>query len=317
MRCLTIICLTLASFSTGSAQMSHEEIRVRTAYAKLTYAVEQGVVGELACEAINPGGPVREQYAGMTKDQRMAAVTVTFMLSDFVIGDAKEIVNHKLVDLITPDWDLVDVLSTDGNQGMNYNDNGLATGWKSAEMHWKPTDPTPLEKQVLLSEFTLAQVYQVNATRGDLQSKDKPLPEGLWKRYASYSVTVTFQEKTRSYKSLFLFGTDSKGTPGNEQVTVYDPVVGSGLQYAMTQPLFPEAFVVTHLRTLPIVTNWLQANQMSGPNCSTSAAKGDVCCDLVKLKCGPKSEDVAAGFAKPLPDGSLLKKDKLTGEPPN
>jgi hypothetical protein len=310
MQYLAAICILMASISgAASAQMTHEETRVRTAYAKLAYAVQQGAIGELAMEANNPVGmPIRQEYAGMTNRQRLDAAEVTFTLTDLVIGDASDILHRKMVDLITPEWDLVDVLSTNGNQGWNYNDSGLETGWKPLELHWKPTDPTPPERRAATEGFTAAQVYQINAT-GDTQSKDQPLPEGLWQRYASYSVTVTFQGKTRGpYKALFIFGTDSKGNPGNERLTIYDPVAGSGLGYAMSQRLFPEAFVVTRLRTLPIVAHWLEANQMSsGPNCSISMDQGDICCDLVKMKCGPRREDVAAGLAKPLPDGSLLK----------
>lgn len=304
MRYLAVTCMMLASLSAAVAQMTHEETRVRTAYAKLAYAVQQGAIGELAMEASNPRGvPIPEEYAGMTSDQRIAAAEVSFTLTDFVIGDARDIVHRKTVDLITPDWDLVDVLSTNGNQGWNYNDNGLATGWKSVELHWKPTDPTLPEQRAALEGFTLAEVHQIEANGGDIHSKDEPLPEGLWQRYASYSVTVSYQGKTRGpYKALFIFGTDSKGKAGNEQVTVYDPVAGSGVGYAMSQPLFPEAFVVTRLRTLSVVANWLEANQMSsGPSCSISMDQGDICCDLVKMKCGPRREDVAAGLAKPLP----------------
>jgi hypothetical protein len=310
MRHLTVFCVLLGSLSAALAQMTHEETRVRTAYAKLAYAVEQGTIGELAMEANNPlGMPIREEYASMTSEQRMAAAEVSFTLADFVIGDVRDIVRHKMVDLITPDWDLVDVLSTDGNQGANYNDNGLATGWKSLELHWKPLDPRPLEHRIAVEGFTLAEVYQLEASQGDLQAKDQPLPEGLWQRYASYSVTVSFQGKTRGpYKALFLFGTDPKGNVGNEKITVYDPVVGRGLGYAMSHPLFPEAFVVTRLRNLPLVMNWLHQHQIpSGPSCLISTDKGDICCDLTKMKCGPKSEDVAAGLAKSLPDGSALK----------
>jgi hypothetical protein len=119
------------------------------------------------------------------------------------------------------------------------------------------------------------------------------------------SVTVTYQGKSRGpYKALSIFGHDAKG---NEVVEPEDATIDpTGLVEASHELLFPDAFVITRLRTFPVVTNWLNATQMSGPNCSVG--QGDVCCDLVKLKCGPGREDVANGLAKPLPDGSLLER---------
>ena len=108
MKYLAVICVSLASLSGAVAQMTHEETRVRTAYAKFAYAVEQGTIGAMAMEANNPlGMPIREEYAGMTREQRMAAAEVGFTLSDFVIGDARDIVHRKMVDLITGSLELV------------------------------------------------------------------------------------------------------------------------------------------------------------------------------------------------------------------
>ena len=206
-------------------------------------------------------------------------------MKDFVIGNVSDILNQKAVDLISPATS--EKLTTNGETGANYSDLGLHTGWDSFEAQWTPASPLPAE----LQNVTIAELYQ-------LQWQQKR-PDTQWQRYASYTVTVSFRGQSRPYKALFLFGHDAQG---NEVVEPEDGTTSAGaLGLAMYLHLFPEAFVLTRLRTVPIVASWLNANQMPGPNCSTSGPNGDLCCDLVRMKCGPRSEDVAAGLAKPLP----------------
>jgi hypothetical protein len=287
MRYLAVTCLLMASLSAAVAQMTHEETMVRTAYAKFAYAVQQGAIGELAGEA--NGWQVPEQYAGLTGDQRLAAAQVSFTLTDFVIGDVRDILNRKAFDLISPP--VAETLTT-SVETSNFSDNGLATRWGALEARWQPAH--------VLSQAAMA------LTVGDMYEVQwhKQRSERIWETYASYSVTVTFQGKSRGpYKGLFIFGHDDKG---NEVIEPKDETTSiPGIAFALSEPLFPEPFVLTRMRSLPVVVNWLDANEMSGPGCSVG--KGDVCCDLVKMKCGPGRADVSAGLARALPNGSLLK----------
>ncbi len=281
MRYIAITCMILASISSAVAQMTHEETMVRTAYAKFAYAVQQGALGRLAVEAANF---VPNREPSLTSDQRLAAAQVDFVLSDFAIGDVRDIVNRKAVDLITSaDGEMLD---TSGESGATYTDEGLVTRYESFELHWKPAHILPAEARNL----TIAELYE-------LQWQEQ-WPQAQWRRYASYSVKVSYQGKTRGpYKALFLFGRDAQG---NEIIAPEDGTTNAAsLGIVLTLHLFPDAFVSTRLRKLPVVTNWLSANEMQDASCSVG--KGDVCCDLIGLKCGPGRVDLTDGLSKPLP----------------
>ena len=264
------------------ADLTHEETMVRTAYAKFTYAAELEAIGHLAIEA--DGGAVPKQFAGLSNDERMAGAQVTFKLSDFQVGNLSDIINRKAVDLIAPP---IGEMLTAQTPGYGYgSDQGVGMSWYSVLPHWQTATSTAPEV--------------MNATLGELYEMEwkSQLSPTQWQRYASYSVTVTFQGKTRGpYKALFLFGHDTKG---NEMIMPQDGTTDSiALATVMSLQLFPQPFVRSRLRTLPVVTNWLTAKQKSGTTCSVG--KGDVCCDLVQLQCGPGSTDVAQELAKPLP----------------
>jgi hypothetical protein len=276
-----MLCLLSLALSATAADMTHEETIVRTAYAKFAYAVQQKAISDLAREGL--GGPVPEAFANLSGEQRLAAAQVNFLLQDFVVGDLRDIMNRKASDLVSPP---VGETLTTGGQFNGYDDDGLETHWGALEAKWRPAH---VWSDTAMA-FTVHDVYEI---------WHKQRPDVVWQRYASYSVTVSFQGKSRGpYKALFIFGHDDKGSeimePKDEITSI------PGLAFALIQPLFPEGLVLTRMRNVPVVTDWLNANQMSGPNCSTSGTNGDICCDLVKMRCGPRSEDVATGIAKRL-----------------
>jgi hypothetical protein len=277
MRYLAVVCVMLASLSAAVAQMTHEEAIVRTAYAKFAYAEQQGVVGELGGEAM--GRPVPENYVGMMSEQRIADAQITFTLSNFVIGDLHSILNRKDSELVTPAN--TEMLWANA-QTNGFEDNGVGTHWNALDAMWRPAN-TP----------------GISVTIGDLYTIwQKQNPQTTWQNYASYSVVVSFQGKTRGpYKAMFIFGHDDQG---KEVIEPKDDITSiTGLAFALSKPLFPDSFALTHLREFPVVANWLSANQVSAPTCSVG--QGDVCCDLVKMKCGPGHADVSAALAKTLP----------------
>jgi hypothetical protein len=276
------LCLMFAAISSAlAAEMSHEETVVRTAYAKFAYAAQQQVIGEFGREAATK--LASRQYAQMTHEERFAAAKIDFTLADFVVGDARDILKRKVTDFITlGDTEIIAI----SERTSDFNDNGLQTSLYGLVPRWTKAHPVP----PILESLTLDDSYALEWRQ--------PRPDGLWQRYASYTVTVTFQGKTIGpYKALFFFGHNAKG---DEAIEPRDSITDNvGLGEVLAQHLFPDAFVLTKLRTYPVVANWLAANQASGPNCS--AGKGDVCCDLVKLQCGPGREDMAVGLARPLP----------------
>ncbi len=278
MKQILLLCALLIG-QTAFGQMTHEETIVRTAYAKFAYAQQQGVIGSLALE-VGMKMPVPQRYAGMTAEQRLAAEQITFVLGNFVVGDVRDILDRRAVELISPAaGETLNVV------GVTQDYAGTGAGWRCFVARWQPAVPQPPS----LSDIKLRDLYHLQW--------EKDRPETVWQRYASYTVTIRFRDKVEGpYRALFIFGHDPSG---NELVEPEDGVVDvSGLAYALHDRLFPDGLVLTKLRTYPVVANWLQANQVSSPTCSVG--QSDVCCDLIKLKCGPGRDDVAKGLSKPL-----------------
>lgn len=275
------IAVVLLCFSLSlAAQMSHEETVVRTAYAKFSYAVRQGSISRLALEANGHRKNHDPTIAAMTSDQRLAAEEVMFTLKDFVIGNVSDILNRKMSDLVTPPQG--EVLQTMGAD-FGFSDSGVDTRWQWLDLQWQSASPISPEASAL----TFPDAYR-------LQWQKEPIGN-LVQHYASYTVTVTFQGKTRGpYKAMFFFGRDEKG---NEVIEPEDPT--TDLVAALHESLFPDGLLLTKLRTYPVVANWLSANEMGDSSCSIG--KREICCDLAQMKCGPSRPDVTDALSKPLP----------------
>jgi hypothetical protein len=88
MRYIAVLCVILISVSMAVAQRTHEETVVRTAYAKLSYAVDL----ETATRAVRHNPKIT--YAQLA--QEIAKESLTFRLSNFVVGDIVSLPqNHK------------------------------------------------------------------------------------------------------------------------------------------------------------------------------------------------------------------------------
>jgi hypothetical protein len=213
------------------AGMTHEEILVRTAYAKFAYASEQEMIGQLALEA--SGSPAPAEASGLSSDQRLAAADVSFRLADFKVGNLDDIADRKATDLISPPTGEMLTATTPVHTYVDY---GGGRSWYSIQPRWQPAS-TP-SADVL------------SATVGELHAMEwhGRAPTTLWQRFASYSVTVTFQGKSRGpYKALFIFGHDPSG---HEMIMPEDATTDSvALATALAVRLFPEPLVSTRLRT--------------------------------------------------------------------
>ncbi len=267
-----------------SEAMSPEEALVRAAYAKFAYASAQEAISQLAFEAA--GTPTPAQFVGMSSDERLSAAEVSFKLSNFKEGRLEEIINRKAVDLITPPVGEMLAATTPVS---SYSEGEHRTFY-NVHPNWIPAPPA--------SDAVL------NATLAELHEMEwhSQAPSTLWQRFVSYSVTVTFQGKTRGpYSAIFIFGHDSKG---NAMVMPEDATTAStALATVLAVHLFPGPLVESSLRTYPVVSHWLAARQISAASCSHG--QQDVCCDLERLRCGPSEEDVADGLSKPLPFGAV------------
>jgi hypothetical protein len=280
-RFMVPICMLLAPLAALAADsMTHEETVVRTAYAKLAYASEQWAMTQLVSESIPDSVGVQPDNSGMTRDQRLYAARITFTLRDFVVGDVRNISNAKVSQFISPANG--EVLMTNP---MIYQvaEGGKFFKAKGVAPEWQTVPALPEE----MPDTRISDIYS-------LQWHQQRPTASAWQRYASYSVTVTFQGKTHGpYKALFLFGHDADG---NEMIEPEDATTNAdGLALAIQGNLFPAALANTRLRRDPAVAKWLQEKQLSDASCSVG--KGDVCCDLVRLQCGPGSVDLAKAIA--------------------
>jgi len=276
------VCLLCLCISATAAEMTHEETMVRTAYAKFAYAVQQGAVSRLALEARS--GKTPKEYAKMTSAERLADAQITFTLSDFTIGDMRDIVNSRISDYVTqPDREVIVASATD----MTYSEFSLNTKWGWLDATWQeaPAPPPPSG-----ANMTFAEAFPLIGEK---------LPEDLaWQRYAAYTVTVNFQGKDRGpYRALFIFGHDTKG---NALLEPHDLTTdNTGLINALHLTLYPEPLLLGTLRTYSVTAKWLKDSQM--PDAACSIGRPDLCCDLVKLKCGPGRTDLATRLSQPLP----------------
>jgi hypothetical protein len=246
------------------AQTTYEETIVRSAYAKLRYALEQVPVTQLAGEAI--GIAVPKDAALLSSDQRIAQVKFNITLSDFVVGKAQDVLTRRVGDLISSP--LGERLFVASGQHA-YIEHPKQLEWYEPKANWQPTDPTPSE--VLNRDL-----------QGFLDLQWQQKQPSVWKTYASYSVTVTYQGKTVGpYKALFMFGRNSKG---EETIEPEDGTIpATALAEAMHEHLFADAFVSGQLRQQQFVRDWVDRKRQS-MNCSETQG---VCCDLVHLECGP------------------------------
>ena len=256
-----LLCL-LPALAMGQA--THEETIVRSAYARLSYSIDQLPVSRLAMEA--GGVPVPREVASLSSNERIAAAHISISLRDFVVGNAKELLSRKVADTIQPMADRLDIVS--GVHSLISNKQEFhwyepIASWAAAE----PPAPGSLEA-LTVADFLKMQWQGKNVA--------------AWQSYVSYLVTVNYKGKTVGpYKALFIFGHDTKG---GEVVEPEDSVIdATALAGAMAEPLYAGALTSDRLKDVPAVRDWVDAKQQSA-NCYE--AQG-VCCDLGRLECGP------------------------------
>ena len=281
MRLSTSLAVLLIFSSLSFAQMTREETIVRTAYAKLGFAIEQFPVSQLAMEAVGIEPP--KALKSISSDQRIANAQININLSDFVVGDAHDILTRKVVDLINPAvQERLDV-----QLGWHSYADGQDFQWFTPTASWQPVSPVPPE----VADLNLQDFFK-------LQWQQKQ-PNSVWQSYASYSVTVSYRGKTVGpYQALFMFGHDANG---NETVEPEDGTIDAvAIAASMREHLFADALVKTRMRDVPFVTNWVNAKQRTGLHCSEEQG---VCCDPSSLRCGPAQSVVEKGRSMALPQG--------------
>jgi hypothetical protein len=272
--------LILPTIYTLASEMSHEETMVRTAYARLSYASQLNVIGPLAeGESLHSNGNIPDEA---TIAKQLSDEQLRFTLADFVIGNTKDIGQKKWSDLVSPPCE--DTLEIQIKSHSFREGNNPALHYNYAAARWIKPQPIP-------------PLFSVMAIGDVLALPEITIPPGtVYSRYASFSVTVSFEGKTRGpYKAMFLFG---EGPKGSEQIQAHDMTTDQiPLGLAFGGELYPRAFLETNLRGTHIVSEWLASTQLSESTCSKW---NDLCCDLARLGCGIAANELRDAMAKPI-----------------
>ncbi len=261
MRYLAIACMILASIS-ASAQMTHEETVVRTAYARLSYGARTGVLLRYAEES-RVG---REIAAGDLKKEMDSQLA--FQFGSFNVGNLSDIADTRWDALVSkPQQDLIAVVfgyeKVHLKEGVNdpFSEMNFVTAswqrWEDYDADWS----VPVKQAI-----------------ADLP-KDTGKPEIVYSRYAAYSVTVSLYGRQRTYQAIFLFG---KNPDGSEAIYFIDHVLGMGaIDTGVQRSLYPQPLLETYLREMPKVAEWISSAAVP----SNQTIK-DIVCNAATGLCG-------------------------------
>lgn len=244
--------------------MSHEEIVTRTAYARLCFAVQVEEIHKIEADAA--GKPIdRAEFI-----KRLKASELGYELTDFKVRDLAAISNIKYSELVTKPEGGDALHITPGTWELT-TDEPKKPHSTIATVQWGP--------QQSISE-NWEQPYGVVYPQTEIASQ--------YDRFATFKVKVSFQDKSLSYRAMFLFGRDKDG---QEKVLPIDTITnlnGSALNYFLVAPAYPGALIDGGLGKDPVIYDWLAARQVSGPN----AKRGEANCDPVTLECSVHSDDL-------------------------
>jgi hypothetical protein len=227
---------------------STEEQLVRQTYAKLSFETEIDAVHQLARQ--KPLDPLQTS-------QRLEADTLRFTISDFHIGDLRDVANRPYSDLV----DCRKYTLSFGGKSLDYKNESqvLLDTYASVGGDWQDqtSDPAPQEWSLPMDQAVKLIAAQ-NSARFD--------------RYASYTVTARFHGQSHAYRAMSLFGSDLQSQP---TVLFADNTVGtSALMEARRSNPYPHTLLETVFRNNSAVQAWLH-----GTLRSQACAQGTVCCD--------------------------------------
>jgi hypothetical protein len=254
---------------------------VRTAYAKLSYAVDLNTAYRLLQanpEIVFAANPKidAQQLANrqLTLTQELAKQTtlqgLRFRLSGLMCGSLADVAEKKYADVFPPyDGDGHEVIHT-AVETDNYNETGGAVAtMETATAKWGPAATGRMP------DWTVSQMIPV---------VEREMGVSSLLRYCSFTVTATLAGRSRTYKAAFLFGED-------DQAAAADPVAGTdgnNLGYFLQHPVYPGILLQTRMGDSPVVRDFLAASQRSGASCKP----GEACCDTETMQCGVFSADL-------------------------
>ncbi|HEU5415415.1 MAG TPA: hypothetical protein VFW31_16730 [Candidatus Angelobacter sp.] len=254
--------------------MTHEETIVRIAYAKLAYATQINSIKGAVEDSL------LQEVDSAILASRIANGAVSFQFGHIQVGDFSEIANIPYGELVTkPNGEAILPVAT--GFWVYTTDAPRQTKAATASASW-------VKAPILGEDWTVSFAAAIRkaqaAGKEDLR---------LYKRYAAISVTATYDGQSRSYRSLFLFGTDPSGL---ERVLPVDTVVGGpALTFFLNNSVYPAVLFEPEISKIGFVSQWLRSNAITG------IGAGQVQCDIQSLKCSVAAADVTRVL------GSLMK----------
>lgn len=246
-----------------------EETIVRTTYAKLSYADEVRIIlGALQRTGRDKLWTTKANLVDRELESRLG-----FELGDFHFGKLSNVADRKLSEVDGSPTQIGGEVLDVTPSVYNYSAEGVPRGYVAyVKFAWKPSPFSTLAWPG--ANLPIAKVLQ-----------DPELSGKTYTDYVSYTVTLTFQNKSRTYKTWMLYGKDEKGKP---QVYFMDMVADpTAVLFAFEHSLYPAAFAESDLRTVPFVDKWLYDNARA---CNSKSEKDndrvDVCCDPGTGRCG-------------------------------
>lgn len=260
--------------SAAFAASPQDEQVVRTAYAKLAYAVQ---VHTVYTAAHHPNLTASELA------KQIQANEVRFQITDMTSGPLSEIADRPYSDFVAvPDGREVlqiapsEVVFNDKVNGIHTTSNLATVSWGEAQAVTAGSWDIPVRE--LLTKGAGQPGWPTDPTR-----------------YVTATVTVSFQGKTRTYHTLWLFG--SSGFIGID-------TVANSTEFAK-EGLFPSVLTDNRLNSRPVVREWLESNKRIDSTCKTG--KVDVCCDAATMACGVAAPDLES--TKPAPTTKNIAKE--------
>jgi hypothetical protein len=135
----------------------------------------------------------------------------------------------------------------------------------------------------------------------DIEAQNK----SKYSRYAAYSVTISFEGRSRSYRAMFLFGNGEIPVLAADNVTNHPALTG-----LISKSLYPRVLLESPLARKKAVAGWLKAHQVRDPACRPG--QGEACCDPSSMRCGVAAEDVDRAADKAI--SRLSKRDRSTAK---
>ncbi len=254
MKQILTVLLCLCALSASAVDMSHEETTVRTAYARLAYAVD-----------------IDNVFTAATHPDHSTSPSLRFTLSNFTVGRLSDIAQASFIDRFPVIDETGEEIIHTSVHTVNWSEgegkDKKSTSMEALQVHWGPPS-TPEGPNGTAHTSSVEQMIPI-------LEKEWGVP-GL-RTYCLFTVTASLAGRSRTYQAVFFFDDSGHAAP-LDQVVGQD---GNNLEYFLTHPVFPSVLRDTKLAQQPAVSSFLVA----GPKRASCKAQ-DACCDVQTLRCG-------------------------------